>query len=42
MFRKFPVKLHRTQNLNSTSKDIWIHIVYTKMHWKQNPHNLSV
>ena len=36
------MKFHRAMNLNSTSKGRWIHIVFTKMHWKQNPHNLSV
>ena len=42
MFRKFSVKLHRALNSNSTSNSMWIHIVFTKMHLKQNPHNLSV
>ena len=42
MFRKFSVKLHRALNSNSTSNGMWIHIVFTKMHLKQNPHNLSV
>ena len=42
MFRKLSVKLHRALNSNSTSNGMWIHIVFTKMHLKQNPHNLSV
>ena len=42
MYRKLSVKFHRALNLNSTSKGMWTHIIFTKMHWKQTPHNLSV
>ena len=42
MYRKISVKFHRALNLNSISKGMCIHIVFTKMHWKQNQHNLSV